>query len=218
MPAPTFVASTVQGAILGADLIMTVPVGTDGGDLMVFEGLCAGGTTIAAHADWTTRAESFGTQAPLMTRVAAGAVGSPTTDTTFTFVTGGAGNSSARIASYRGVDPTTPIDAVGVVSGATGVITLPSITSNGAERLLVQMPAKLGSTTFTGPGSQTERYDSQAPNSGYTSAGGDETVGAGATGTRAWTPAAGTQGSIGYMLALAPPSSASSSAGFLSLI
>ncbi len=210
MTAPFFVASAANGGLLGADPAVNVPTGTVDKDLMIAYGVDAAGTSTAAPAGWLTHPVSLGGQAPLFYRFANGEPAS------YTFVVSGAGNSVVRIASYRGVNMAAPFDDGDVIAGATGAITLPATTSNGMDRLSVQLVAKLnGGITFTPPASATERWDAVGPTSSYVSAGGDEVVNAGAIGTRIWTPSAGTAGSIGYVLVLNPMNS---STGFLSLI
>lgn len=64
---------------------------------------------------------------------------------------------------------------------------IPSVTTSGANRLLFQCILSASNNTWTPPGTATERFDSlDALN--FARAGGDETVGSGATGTRTWTP------------------------------
>lgn len=197
MAAPSYVGTAVAAQTLGGDPVVTISgIGIQNGDYMLAYGVCAAGSGIT-QASWTAHPISFGAQGPLLFRWAS------SEPTSYTFVVSGAGNSIVRVVVYRGVDPNAPYDDADLLSGATGAIVLPSVDSVGADRRLFQGVVKLGSTSFTGPVG-VERWDAATSPSNYTSAGGDEVVGAGPTGTRTWTPAAGTAGSIGYILALKP--------------
>lgn len=175
---------------------------------MLAYGLVAAGAGMTATGAWTVHPDSFGTQGPLFYRWAS------SEPANYTFTVSGTGNSVVRIVTYRGVHPTSPWDDADKIAGATGAIALPSVVVTGADRRLVQMVAKYTNTLFTNPGTATERWDAAAPSSGYGNAGGDEIVGAGATGTRTWTPASGTTGSIGYIIALATSAQTISPTGF----
>lgn len=187
---------SAAGATLGTDPVVALPAGTVDGDLLVAVGLVNGANTITAPAGWTTHPNSLGTSNPLWTRVAS----SEPAD--YTFVTSGTASSIVQIVRISGYNTATPIDVATGVAGTGTAYVIPTLTSNGADRLLMQMVSKLNNTSFTGPGSQTERYD--AVTTGFTYAGGDEVVGSGATGTRTWTAASGSNFGVAYMLAVAP--------------
>jgi hypothetical protein len=184
---------------VGTDLVITKPTGTVDGDLLVFVGVCGAGQTISKpDVSWTTAAFSLGGQAPCFYKIASGE------GANWTFVVSGSVSSIGQVARFNAVDTSTPI---GVGSGnftaAAGGLAIPSVTTTGANNLLAQMVAKLSNTTMTGPAG-VEQWDATAPSQNVVYAGGSEVVGAGATGTRTWTPAAGTSPFIAYMMEVNP--------------
>jgi len=196
---------------LGGDPTVTKPTGTVDGDLLVAIGILNGaGTITKPDASWNTHANSQGAAAPLFWKIASGEPAS------YTFAVSSTFTSQILIVRINGHNPTTPIDVASglVVASGTAAIAIPSVTPTGASRLLMQLCVKLQNTTFTGPGSQTERFDATSSTQNAVSAGGDEVVGAGATGTRTWTAATGGGFSVGYMLAINPASQTLSVSGF----
>lgn len=193
---------------LGADVVVNRPSGTADGDLLFAYCIATAGHVVTPPGAgvWVPLASSVGTNAAIWVKVAS------SEPATYTFDVAGAGNTQVVIVRVTGQHPSTPIDVSSGVS-STGNLVIPSVTPTGADRLLLQMVAKNGSTTFTGPGSQAERYDD---NTAFTCAGGDEIVGAGATGTRTWTPAAGTTPGVGFMVAItpAPPTTGGFTGGY----
>ena len=125
------------------------------------------------------------------------------------------------IVRVTGHHPTTPIDVYSGVSTPNGTtnIVIPTITPTGGGRLLLQMVARINNAvTFTKPASATSRYANNAASQSYGDAGGDEVVGASATGTRTWVPSSSTGQAFGFMVAIAPAVNPDTSAGFLGLI
>jgi hypothetical protein len=187
-------------ATLGGDPVCNVPAGVQNGDLLL--AFCT--STVAAWtppAGWTAHPTSAGGVAPLFQRIAS------SEPANYTFVASGAGNNSVTIVAIKDVAAATPAEA-GSNSGVVGSgnIVIPTVTSGGANRLLFQMVCRAGgSGTFTPPGTAAERYDTVVAPTTFTAAGGDETVGAGATGTRTWVPSS-SGAAIGYMVAIAPVS------------
>jgi hypothetical protein len=88
------------------------------------------------------------------------------------------------------------IQAADIAGGTGTTIVLPSI--NAAAGFLWQSVNRVSGTSgWTPPGTATERYDLTSGGSAAQCAGGDETVAAGATGTRTWTSTSGnSRGSI----------------------
>lgn len=203
---------SAASATLGGDPVVTKPSGTVDGDLLIAIGVTAAGQTVTKpDASWTTASWSLGAGAPAFWKIAA------SEPANYTFVVSGTGGSIVSIVRIDGHDPINPFDAgSGNYVAGPGALAIPSVTSAGAGRLLMQMCVKLNNTSFTGPGSQTERYDANVAPSTATHAGGDEVVGSGATGTRTWTPAAGSGPFLTYMAAIAPIPT--SSAAFLALL
>lgn len=184
---------------LGADLTVTKPSGTVDGDLLIAIGRCSGAASITKPDSSWDDSFSLSVAAPFFWKKAA------SEGSNYTFVVSGAVTTSeVSIVRISGQHASSPIDAVSGVTGA-GALVIPALTSAGANRLLMQMVVKLGTgNTWSGPGSQTERYDTTSSNVNFTYAGGDEVVGSGSTGTRTWTPSSGTATSVGYMVAIAP--------------
>lgn len=195
-------------ALTGGDPVVTKPTGTVNGDLLVAYGIATAGHTIAApDASWNLHSASLATNGRLWWKIASG----EPADYTWV-VTGGLGNTSMTVVRVDGHDPVNPIDAAAGFAGS-GVLVIPAVTSLGSDRLLLQGVSKNGNTTFTPPGTATERWDGLTPNT-FVSAGGDEIVGAGSTGSRTWTPAGGGAISIGFMLAIKPAGQVVSPAGY----
>ncbi len=186
----------------GADPVVTKPSGTVQDDLLVACGLTVNGGTFTAPAGWTQHANSLNAFRPLWWKVAGGSE-----PANYTFVTSDATTASiVVIVRISGATTSTPIEAAAGVAG-TGALTLPTVTSGGAGRLLLQIMVKaIASNTWTPPGAPTvERHDASVGTSPtYSSASGDETVGSGATGTRVWTPSQLTQFGVGYNVAIVP--------------
>lgn len=201
-------SSSAAGGTLGTDPTVSKPPGTGDGDLLIAVGLVNGANTIEAPAgsNWVTHPDSIGTNMPLWTINSANSE-----PANWTFVTSGVAAAIVRVVRITGHDPSAPIDVVTSVTGL-GDLVLGTLTPFGAQRLLMQMVNKLNNTTFTPPGTTTERYDSVA--TGFASAGGDEIVGASPTGTRTWTPASGGNTGVGYMLAIKPAQQTITVSGF----
>lgn len=95
------------------------------------------------------------------------------------------------IARHTGARATDPIDVAGLVGGSGASLVLPSITAANANTFLWQSAVSQNAgATWTPPASATERYDVSTTGVARGVAGGDAVVGAGATGTRTWTPSA----------------------------
>ena len=110
--------------------------------------------------------------------------------------------------AYTGVDGTTPIDVHGGQLNASSTsITAPSITTTGANRMIVGFFGTPVLTSVTPPGGMTERFDQTVPSTNtykVTSEAASQSVaGAGATGTRVAT-AVNAAANIGQLVALNP--------------
>lgn len=190
-----------QSGTLGADPVITKPSGTVDGDLLV---CCIGSTgaiTIptggAVWNEFNVPGVS-GAGAKLLWK---NALSEPAN---WTFVISGTGNTVGVIARITGHNPVNPIEAATGVTGSLGNVVLPTLTPSGANRLLFQFFGRLANVSFTPPGTATERWDTPSASASYATAGGDEVVGASATGSRTWVPSAGTAGTTGFMLAIKP--------------
>lgn len=176
----------------GNPVTVTKPAGTVAGDRLYAVGVTSAASITSSGGLFTEHAESLGGQVPLFVRTA-----------------GASEPANYTFNQVGGVFPLICILIVRVsgwldeddVSGHTtgGNIVLPSVTSDGPGRLLLQLLVKAsGTNTWTPPGGVTERFDNPTP---ISAAGGDQIVGAGPTGTRTWTPTAA-DGAVGYMMAI----------------
>jgi hypothetical protein len=197
-------------ASTGASIVVTKPSGTVDGDLLIAVGRAGSGASVTAPAGWTTHASSLGTGSPLWTKIASGEGAS------YTFTQTALATSKVVIVRVNGQASSTPVDVAAGVSG-TAALVIPTVTPTGANRLLLQIASHHGAGTWTPPGTATERFDALDAAS-FAAAGGDEIVGAGATGTRTWTPSVTGSTGVAYMLAIAPAPDANTGRAFLSLL
>jgi Galactose oxidase-like, Early set domain/Viral BACON domain len=110
------------------------------------------------------------------------------------------------IASYSGVNTSTPIDAHGGrANAASTAVTAPSITTTVPDTLLVGLFCLFNDATFTPPAGMTERWDFTVPNPNGMAyeAATEARSGAGATGTRAATSSL-SAASLAQLIALKP--------------
>jgi hypothetical protein len=181
---------------LGVDVVVTKPSGTQTGDLLVALVNTTGGTDVSTPSGWTL-IDGVGFSYYLFTKVADGSEPAQYT----VAVAGASANTIAVIVRVQGA---LSVDATAKVTG-TGSLVIPSLTSAGAGRLLLQLVTILnGNVTLTAPGTAFEDHDAQTAVNAGTSASGTETVGAGATGTRTWTKSGGADKGVAVMLAIAP--------------
>lgn len=192
-------SSASRSEQLGGNIVVTKPTGTVDGDLLVAVAISNNGAAnpVVAPAGWTLHPSTVSAAARLYYKVASG----EGANYTFTQNAFSAGN--VIIVCYSGVLTSNPFDAVsGVASTTTGNIVIPALTSGGSK-FLGQIVTKWESTTFTPPGTATERFDALSVQMSVGGAGGDETVAAGSTGTRTWDPAGtGSGWAVGYMFTL----------------
>jgi hypothetical protein len=207
MAAPVYASSAASGVgTTVANVTVTKPTGVSAGDLLV--ALTYANTAAAlwaGPAGWSKIAENT-TQCStaVFTRVADGSEGA-----NFTFTRSGtslntAGAVVVRITGASGVTP-----AAGIGFDTDTTLDLPSITPTVADTLLLQLVGRVsGGSSWTPPGTATERFDIDSSGTALDVAGGDEVVGAGATGTRTWTMAASAN-SRGAIIAVNPVATAS---------
>lgn len=183
--------------LTGGSAVVTKPAGTVDGDYLV--AVCVtSATSITPPAGWSSPAWSLGGQLPAFVRAAS----SEPASYTFSPVGGVTPNTGVVIVCIRDRHPSAPIDNAGSVSDISNLV-MPSITSAGPNRLLMQIIKKASAAcTWTPPGGTTERFDAVVTS--FSGAGGDDIVGSGATGTRTWTPTNTTQTGVGYVIAFAP--------------
>lgn len=195
-----------NGAGTSGDPVVSKPSGTVETNLLVATAVTDSGATATPPGGWTQLVANR-----LWWKLAGAAEAA-----SYTFVISGAlARSNVAIARITGHDLLNPIDDFDTSPEGTGALTIPSVDSLGADRLLLGICCKVNNgAAVTPPAGVTERWDATS-GAGWTTAGGDEVVGAGATGTRLWTPTAGGNG-IAAMVAIKP--AGNSGAGFLALL
>lgn len=194
-------SAAIRSGANSADPVVDKPTGTVDGDLLIAVGCCSVSDTITAPAGWTQLAASQAAYSKAWWKIASGEPANYTW-----LVSGALAASVVSIDRWTGHDPTTPID---VASGTTTVggsldIVIPSVSPSGSDNALAQIVARLVNTSYTPPGTATERRDAPAAPNNLATAAGDEVVGSGATGTRTWTPGLSTGLAHGYMIAINP--------------
>lgn len=180
---------------LGVDPTPPKPAGTVNTDLLLAVGCSSSSAITPPDASWIEHGSSLGSQFPLWTKIAGSSE-----PASYNFVTAGTSSSEVVIVRITGHDLTSPIEVVTGVAG-TGSLVIPTMSPT-AGRTVFQIALKLGSTSFTSPGTVTERFDQTFSSSNFTGAGGDEIAPGGAMGTRTWTPAAGASQGVAYSIAI----------------
>jgi MSHA biogenesis protein MshQ len=176
------------------------------GDLLVASIAVRGNPTINAPAGWTLiRTDANGSTMRLSTFRRFVTASEPASHV-FTFTKSSVAT-AAGIVSYRGVNPTTPIDVHGgtVTSKAGTKLTAPSVNATIAGTTLISVFGSAIDATATAPTGMTERYDRlSAGSSRIAVAADDQTLSAsGATGVRTATLDKSTTG-VGQDIALRP--------------
>jgi hypothetical protein len=187
-------------------VIIPAPAGIVAGDAMVAAIAARGGPTITPPVGWTLVRQDI--NGSTMRQAVFVRIAGASEPTSYSFTLSNAQSAAGGIVAYSGVDPTSPIDVHGgVVNASSTSITAPSITTTGADRMLVGLFGIPQLTTVAPPAAMSERYDQTVPSTNtykVTTAGADESfVAAGATGPRVATMAKATA-SIGQLLALKP--------------
>lgn len=182
---------------LANSITFTKPSGTVDGDLLLAL-VYADTLTVTPPAGWTSEASSSGLF--LFSRVASSEGAS------YQFTTG-FGNNNGTITRVTGASTTSPVAASDLYLNASATsAVLPSVVAGAAGSGLIQMVMvrTAGAATWSPPGTATEAYDADATGGGFRAAGGHETVGAGASGTRTWTSTASADYVMGAIFAINP--------------
>lgn len=182
---------------LANSITFTKPSGTVDGDLLLAL-VYADTLTVTPPAGWTSEASSSGLF--LFSRVASSEGAS------YQFTTG-FGNNNGTITRVTGASTTSPVAASDLYLNASATsAVLPSVGAGAAGSGLIQMVMvrTAGAATWSPPGTATEVYDADATGGGFRAAGGHETVGAGASGTRTWTSTASADYVMGAIFAINP--------------
>ena len=158
---PAFKAESHQGWVNGTTCSQGVPASTVPGDLMIYTITFTDGTgfTVTPQtAGWTLiRRTDNGTTIGLVSYWKVYQAGDPATfNVTFSAQTRCLG----VLATYSGVDGTTPIDVEnGQTTASATTHATPSVTTTGANRLVVTTHIVHSVATWTAPAGMTERVD-----------------------------------------------------------
>lgn len=161
-----------------SSVTITTPTGTVDGDLLIALIQNDSSATITPPAGWTAIASTPGASSFYKIAASEGA------SYVFTPSAGSGVGTVARITGHNTTSPIADSAAAYATSSLTGIA--PSVTASVASSGLVQMVQTTGSSSaWTAPGTATKVYDLVVSSKNV--AGGQETVGSGATGTRTWT-------------------------------
>ncbi len=188
----------------GANLTINLPAGTTSGDVMVAHVIVqTAGNTITPPAGWNLvlRQDSASSISTASYVKVAGA----SEPASYTWSFGTAGEASGGIASYIGVDTTTPVDASHAqYNQNTNNVDNSGVTTTTANDMLVYMVGIMVVTTVNVPPGFTQEW-STGSNTGTTSEMSQEIFAAsGATGTIHGTHNGGASSNITLLLALKP--------------
>jgi hypothetical protein len=201
---------TLVGAAQAGDnasssqLQITLPAGIQAGDQIIVGVTTNQGVTLPLPAGYTLVTDyvptsSWHPRTAVYRHTATGA------ETTFTLATGWEGKAGVALV-YRGVDAASPVAAFSTASADGTTVTDPSVTAPSAGSLLVMFAGATSHSTpagFTAPSGMTERGEvNTLP--WYATTAADQTVGAGATGTRTAT-FGGSGAALGSVLLVLKP-------------
>lgn len=168
-------------------------------DLMLAVGNVSAAQTFTTPGGWAAHPQSLSASKPLLFKFADAA---DVAAASFGFVVSGSANAQMTVSAYRGVDTSNPwAGTAGVVSTSSTTMTIAAANASVAC-YLAHIVAKLTVTTFTPPAAAAPDDWDHGVNSLGSTAGADESVGSGSTGTRVWTAAAGASAGIGYIVPL----------------
>jgi uncharacterized protein YbdZ (MbtH family) len=188
----------------GSSLSISVPAGTTSGDVMMaFVIVQTAGNTITPPAGWTKVLRQDTSSA--IATVSYVKVAGSSEPASYTWSFGTAGQASGGIASYIGVNTTTPVDASHAqYNSSTSNVDNSGVTTTTANDMLVYAVGIIVPTTVNVPSGFTEQYYS-ASNSATTAEMSQELfASAGATGTIHGTHNGGANSNITHLIALKP--------------
>jgi len=188
----------------GSTLTINVPVGTSSGDVMIAHVIVrTAGNTITLPPGWiqVLRKDSSSSISTAMYEKVAGT----SEPASYTWSFGTAGEASGGIASYIGVNTTTPVDTSNAqYNSSTSNVDNSGLTTTTANDMLVYAVGIVVPTTVNVPSGFTEQWYT-ASNSSTTSEMSQELVAsAGATGTIHGTHNGGANSNITMLIALKP--------------
>ncbi|HVD62815.1 MAG TPA: Ig-like domain-containing protein, partial [Lapillicoccus sp.] len=201
-----FRSASSANNVTATTLVIPAPAGVTSGDALLAVVSVRGAPAITPPAGWTLvrlDANASTMRQAVFVRIAGGSE-----PASYTFTLSNAQSAAGGIVAYTGVDATTPVDVHGGQLNASSTsITAPSITTTGANRMIVGFFGTPVLTSVTPPGGMTERFDQTVPSTNtykVTSEAASQSVaGAGATGTRVAT-AVNAAANIGQLVALNP--------------
>jgi hypothetical protein len=197
-------AATGSNGAGGSTLTIGLPAGTQSGDVMVAHVIVqTAGNTITAPAGWNLVLRQDSTSS-ISTASYVHIAGS-SEPASYTWSFGTAGQASGGIASYIGVDTTTPVDASHAqYNASTGNVNNSGVTTTTANDMLVYAAGITVATSVNVPAGFTEAW-SITSNSTTTSEMSQEIFASiGATGTIHSTHNGGSSSNITMLIALKP--------------
>jgi len=209
-------SSSAANSSSGAStLVITKPSGVVNNDVLVASVAVSGGsnTTITVPSGWTQiRRTNNSTTVGIASYYHVVTNGGSEPASYIWSLTSGT-RASGGITRYLGVDTSSPIDTSGGGTGSSTTPTAPSVTTNGANELVVGLFGTGVSATYTAPSGMTERYAvTNANASGPATEAADYTQAtASSTGTKAATASA-SAGWAAQLVALQPAGLSSISA------
>lgn len=203
MPLPTWQSYSHDSQTVGGDPVIPKPSGTTEGDLLI----CMIYSTVS------TNTITPPSDTVPWTEIISGAAGrkvyykiaGSSEPSSYTFVVSGTNVNIGVMVRYSNVDQSNPFDGSGTTTAGFGTsIVIPAVSPSGNNRTLIQLLISQGATSFTPPGSATERHDAQTPSFFHRTASGDELINSGSSDTRTWTGAGASANYMGAMIALNP--------------
>jgi methionine-rich copper-binding protein CopC len=201
-----FRSASSANNLTATTLVIPAPAGVAAGDALLAAVATRGAPTITAPAGWALVRQDA--NASTMRQAIFVRIAGASEPASYTFTLSSAQSAAGGVVAYTGVNATTPVDVHGgQLNASSTAITAPSITTTGANRMIVGFFGAPVLTSMTPPGGMTERYDQTVPTTNtykVTSGAADQAVAAaGATGTRVAT-AVNASANIGQLVALNP--------------
>lgn len=199
-------ASSTGDNLIAKTLVLPKPAGVVSGDVLLAAVAARGKASITAPGGWSlVRMETSGSVLRQAIYVHLAGASEPAS---YTFNFQSPQSAVGGILAYAGVDPSSPIDvAGGQVNASSTSITAPTVTTTGANRMLVSFSAIASLPSLAPPTGMAERYEETVPATNtnkVTADASDQLIEtAGATGARVTTASvAGV--SVGQLVALRP--------------
>lgn len=200
---PFFRGFGAPGSTVDTQVSVVVPSGVQAGDTVIAAIAVASSTvTVTTPSGWTALplVTSGGFRVATFRRVATSSEGS-----FYTFHASATVGLVALAVAYAGVDTSAPVDVQGSATATSTTATAPSVTTSGAERMVVTVTAGLASTTVSTPAGATTRTDVTGAGTGVPSIRLADFLqaAAGATGNKTSTLGTSTN-NVGIQIALKP--------------